>query len=290
MAVTGRAIPRENLLVAERLREASQLMSARGANPYSVNAYRQAANAIARLPRDVRALYENEGVRGLDAIPHVGLGIASAVEEMLVSHRWSRLERLRGEVDTVTLLQSVPGIGPGLARRIHAELGIDSLEALEIAATDGRLDRIPGLGARRVAVIRATLGEMLGGARMPPAEASRAEAPPLDTLLDIDREYRHKAATGELRLIAPKRFNPDGVAWLPILHTTRDKWHFTALYSNTALAHRLGRIHDWVVVYFHDGETLDRSHTIVTEHRGPLAGKRVVRGRESECLAYYASH
>ncbi len=29
-------------------------------------------------------------------------------------------------------------------------------------------------------------------------------------------------------------------------------------------------------------------HTIVTEARGPLAGKRVVRGREAECRALYA--
>jgi putative hydrolase len=40
-----------------------------------------------------------------------------------------------------------------------------------------------------------------------------------------------------LLTIAPKRFNPDGKAWLPILHTSRGSWHFTALYSNTVLAH-----------------------------------------------------
>lgn len=281
-------IPRENLLVAERLREASQLMSARGASPYRVNAYRQAAQSIAALPRDVRTLYEAEGVRGLDAIPHVGLGIASAVEEMLVSRRWSQLERLRGEVDAVTLFQSVPGIGPELARRIHSQLGLDSLEALEIAANDGRLDRLPGLGRRRVASIRAALGEMLGGAYRPLSPG--ADEPPLDDILDVDREYRHKASTGVLKLIAPKRFNPEGVAWLPVLHTTRGPWHFTALFSNTALAHRLGRIHDWVVIYFRDGDEIERSRTVVTEHRGPLAGKRVVRGRESECLRHYATH
>ncbi len=284
------AIPRENLLVAERLREASQLMSAQGASPYRVNAYRQAAQAIAALPRDVRVLYEAEGVRGLDAIPHVGLGIASAVEEMLVSRRWSQLERLRGEVDAVTLFQSVPGIGPELARRIHSQLGLDTLEALEIAANDGRLDRLPGLGKRRVASIRATLGEMLGGAAYRSLSSTEAEEPSLDDILDVDREYRHKSSTGELKLIAPKRFNPEGVAWLPILHATRGDWHFTALFSNTALAHRLGRIHDWVVVYFRDGDEIERSRTVVTEHRGPLAGKRVVRGRESECLRHYATH
>lgn len=58
-------------------------------------------------------------------------------------------------------------------------------------------------------------------------------------LLDVDRAYR--AAAGALAKIAPKRFNPAGEAWLPILHTERGPWRFTALFSNTARAHSLGR-------------------------------------------------
>ena len=63
---------------------------------------------------------------------------------------------------------------------------------------------------------------------------------------------RNKAEAGQLPTIAPKRFNPEGKTWLPVLHSTQDGWHFTALYSNTARAHELGRTHDWVVVYFYD--------------------------------------
>jgi hypothetical protein len=70
--------------------------------------------------------------------------------------------------------------------------------------------------------------------RTPPADE-----PAVDVLLDVDREYRAKIGTDQLRTIAPKRFNPKGEAWLPILHTTRGKWHFTALFSNTARAHEL---------------------------------------------------
>ena len=107
-------------------------------------------------------------------------------------------------------------------------------------------------------------------------------------LLEIDREYRRKAAAGGLPTIAPKRFNPEGKSWLPVLHTQRDHWHFTALYSNTATAHKLKRTHDWVVVYFYDVHHVEGQHTVVTETRGPLAGRRVVRGREMECRQFYA--
>ena len=281
------AIPAHNRRVADRLQEAAALLHAQGASPYRANAYRHAAESIGRLPRDILEVYTAEGVKGLDAIPHVGLGIASAVAEMLTSGRWGQLDRLRGSIDPATLFRSVPGMGPELAKRIHEQLHIDSLEALEAAANDGRLDRVPGIGSRRVAAWRAYLAEALGraGARLPAHEI--ADEPTVAELLDVDREYREKAARGELKTIAPRRFNPEGQAWLPVLHARRGRWHFTALYSNTALAHQLGRTRDWVVVYFYDGDHVERQHTIVTEPRGELAGRRVVRGREAECLDYY---
>ena len=107
-------------------------------------------------------------------------------------------------------------------------------------------------------------------------------------LLDVDREYRADADSGKLRRIAPRRFNPEGKAWLPILHTSRGSHSYTVLYSNTALAHEVGKTDDWVVLYRDDGNG-ERQATVVTETRGPLAGRRVVRGREGECRSYYDS-
>ncbi|MGE5617100.1 MAG: helix-hairpin-helix domain-containing protein, partial [Bacillota bacterium] len=225
----------DNAAIADKLREAADLLHVQKASAYRVNAYRRAADAVAAHPRDVRRIFEAEGVRGLDAIPHVGLGIAAAIAEMIATQRWPMLERLRGTTDAVTLFQSVPGMGPELARRIHEQLHIDTLEGLEAAAHDGRLDRVPGVGARRVAAWRATLDQMLARVRQPSSLAAREE-PSVETILDVDREYREKAAAGTLHTIAPRRFNPQNAAWLPVLHAQRGPWHFTALYSNTALA------------------------------------------------------
>ena len=111
---------------------------------------------------------------------------------------------------------------------------------------------------------------------------SNEAAPAVATLLEVDREYRRKAAAGQLQKIAPRRFNPEHEAWLPVLHARREGWHFTALYSNTERAHDLHRTHDWVVIFYDDGQC-----TVVTEYRGALKGMRVVRGREPECLKHY---
>jgi hypothetical protein len=43
-------------------------------------------------------------------------------------------------------------------------------------------------------------------------------------------------------------------------------------------------VRDWVVIYYYDGDHVERHSTVVTEPRGPMAGLRVVRGREDECL------
>ena len=135
----------------------------------------------------------------------IGPQIAGAVAEMIRTGRWTQLERLRGTLDPEALFSSVPGVGPKLAKTLMDALHIDSLEALEVAAQDGRLAKVPHFGARRIAMIRAELAQMLGRGR--PVRQS-AEEPGVDILLDVDREYREKAEAGKLRRIAPRRFNP----------------------------------------------------------------------------------
>jgi len=274
-----------NQRLVDRLREAADLLEGQGANPFRVGAYRRAAETLVRLERDAADILEREGQEGLIALPNIGRSIAAAIEELVRTGRWAQLERLRGTLDPEHLFQAVPGIGPGLARRVHEVLEIGTLEGLEVAAHDGRLERVPGIGARRAAMIRAALASMLG--RRPLRHRRETAAPTVELLLDIDAEYRARAAKGDLRRIAPRRFNPSGAAWLPVLHTRRADWDATALYSNTARAHELDKLHDWVVIYFHGDDEPEGQCTVVTETRGGLVGRRVVRGRESECRAYY---
>lgn len=275
----------ENQQIAAQLRETSDLLRSQGANPFRVGAYRRAADTIAQLDRPLREVFDAKGRAGLQALPGIGSGIASAIAEMLVTGSWSQLARLRGSSDPEALFRTVPGIGEELAHALHRVLQVDTLEELENAAHDGRLEAVRGVGARRAAAIRASLASMLGRRVGRAPHLPMPELPDVAILLDVDGEYRGKAAARKLPSIAPKRFNPQAEAWLPVLHTRRGVWHFTALYSNTARAHELGKTRDWVVIYFYDGDHQERQCTVVTETRGALAGSRVVRGREAESRA-----
>ena len=137
---------KRNHHIAETLRDLATVLAQQGASPFRINAYRKAAQTLDELPLDLADILAREGVDGLKALPHIGQGIASVIEELLRRGRSSQLERLRGALDPVRLFSTIPGIGPNLATRIHDRLGIDTLEELELAAHDGCLETVPGIG------------------------------------------------------------------------------------------------------------------------------------------------
>lgn len=113
-----------------------------------------------------------------------------------------------------------------------------------------------------------------------------ASPPAVAELLDVDREYRARAAAADLPTIAPRRDDAAEERWLPILHTIRGDRRYTALYSTSASARQLGRTFDWVVIHV-EGRDGEQRYTVVTERKGLLARRRVVRGREVECARHY---
>ena len=276
-----------NLKTAAIFRQCAEILRRQNANPFRVNAYVRAAETLESLPRDARDILDEDGAAGLIKLPGIGKGLAASIDEIARTSRLSQLDRLRGETTPEALFQTIPGVGPGLAHEMHEVLHVDTLEALEVAAHDGRLASVSGIGERRADGIRAGLAALLG--RSESSKRATRVLPSAKMILEVDREYRKKSAAGELPKIAPKRFNPEGLAWLPILHSEREKWHFTALFSNTARAHELGRTDDWVVIYFYDDDHRKGQNTVVTETKGPLEGRRVIRGREAECRSLYAA-
>lgn len=283
----------DNDEIADLLERVSDLLEAQDANGFRVRAWRGAADTARSLSGLVVTVLDEEGVPGLVKLPGIGKSISAAIQEYVETGRLALLDRLEGEASAEDLFTTVPGIGEDLAHSIHEHLAIETLEDLEVAAHDGRLDHVPGFGPRRVQGVRDAIATMLrssGLRRARRAEHRRgaedAPRPDVAALLAVDATYRQGAQDGTLRLIAPRRFNPEGEAWLPVFHLEQGDGSYTAMFSNTARAHELGTTKDWVLVWYEQGGR-EELCTIVTEHSGPQAGLRVVRGREPECARHY---
>ncbi len=267
--------------IASKLDEVAELLEAHSANIYRIRAYRSAASLLRGMAVPVRQLLKSQGIEGLERLPGIGQSLAHAIEQLAVTGRLGLLQRLRGHSEPERMFRTVAGIGPGLAHEIHSVLGIETLQELEKCAHDGRLATVPGMGAKRLRSISESLA---GRVRH---DASSSDSPPVSEILDVDREYQKKARSGSLPRIAPKSLNPTAEAWLPVLHTQRGMRHYTALYSNTARAHELGTMKDWVIIY-RDDKGGSGQWTVVTGRFGENAGRRIVRGREQECSQYYS--
>lgn len=256
-------------------------MEAQNGNPERARLYRRAGETLRSSPRSVRQILDTEGEAGLARVPGIGGALARQIRVALSSGRLPILERLRGETDPVSMLASVPGIGRKIAQRLHHDLGIDTFEDLETAANDGRLELLAGFGQKKVAGVLDSLHTRIGHAGQ--------SAPPVEEVLSVDAEYRDKASGDTLPQITPRLFNDASDVRLPVLHTCRGPREYMAVFSNTARAHKLERTRDWVVVYCDQGAEESQS-TVVTGREGVLAGKRVIRGRDAECRAYYEAH
>ena len=277
------ALPPTNDQIAHALEEAADLLEAQQSNPFRVRAFRRAARTVLESPESISDLARNVGPAALKRLPGIGEGLAGLIDDYVRSGGDRLNHRDLADSAAAQLLGLLPGIGDVLARRIVEELHVDSLEDLEAAIYDGRLERVEGFGTRRTAALRQILNSLLSGRLQRRARGLarrfRADLPPVDLLLKVDAEYRRRALEGTLPLVAPRRMNPLRVAWLPVLTLDEGGWKFRAMFSNTPQAHALGRTRDWVVIF---ARRAGENHqcTAVTETRGPSAGRRVIRGRQ----------
>lgn len=277
-----------NQQIADVFQEVAMLLDRQSANRFRIAAYRTAAETIRGLQFPLGELFAREGIGGLERLPRIGESLAASIAELLETGRLALLQRLRGEVEEASTLTALPGIGSEMAARIRHSLGVETLEDLEVAAYDGRLERVPGMGRKRIQAIRDTLAIRLR--RGPNLARSRAvrppDEPPVAELLEIDRQYQKLAQRGRIPQVAPRKYNPTRAAWRPVLRIGRGSRQYRALFTNTARAHELGSFDDWVILHREDSGGYGQ-WTVITSQYGPLRGRRIVRGREAECQAYY---
>lgn len=135
-----------NRQVASVLKMMADYIDIIGDDTFRASSYRRAARSIENTPELIVDLYEKDELK---SIPGVGASIARRVSEIIETGTAAALEEMREKVPAGVLdLLLVPGIGPRSASTLYNSLGIASLDDLEAAAREGRVQKLPRFGRR----------------------------------------------------------------------------------------------------------------------------------------------
>ncbi|MBA3565697.1 MAG: DNA polymerase/3'-5' exonuclease PolX [Actinobacteria bacterium] len=141
----AKTLPR-NAELADQLDLLADISEILAEESFKVIAYRRAAARIRETPSPVAELAL--AGRATD-LPGIGKTIEQKVVEIVNDGEMHALTRRRERVPVgVVDFLRLPGVGPKTAARIWTELGVTTLDGLKIAAEDGRLRDLSGLGQK----------------------------------------------------------------------------------------------------------------------------------------------
>lgn len=117
--------------------------------PFKPRAYERAALEIRQYPEDLSEIYKKRGLKGLDAIPSIGKGIAEKIEEYLKTGHIREYEILKKKMPVeVSEITAIEGLGPKMLKTLYKELKIKNIADLEKAARLGKIRLLPGFGRK----------------------------------------------------------------------------------------------------------------------------------------------
>jgi DNA polymerase (family 10) len=132
--------------VAWIFHELADLLEYKAEDFFKIRAYRNAARILAGLEEPLDQIRLRGG---LAKIPGIGKNIAAKINEILTTGRLQKMEELLKEIPPgIMEVMSLPGIGPKRAALFRASLGITSLGELAKAAREGRIRGLPGMGSK----------------------------------------------------------------------------------------------------------------------------------------------
>jgi DNA polymerase (family 10) len=118
--------------LARIFHEIGDILELKGELVFKTVAYHRAADAIGRSPVDIVSAYRSGTP---PQIPGVGKAISDKIQELATTGHMAYHDRLRAEVPpSLVELLGIPGLGPKTVRQINAELGVETVDDLRIAA------------------------------------------------------------------------------------------------------------------------------------------------------------
>jgi len=132
----------KNKDVSRIFNDIADLLEIKGDNPFRIRAYRRAAMNIESFSRDVAETSKDE----LLEIPGIGKDLAGKIEEYVKTGKIQSFEALKKEMpESLSVLLSVPSLGPKTAKLLFDELNVVDIDTLEQLAREHKLSGLPGI-------------------------------------------------------------------------------------------------------------------------------------------------
>ena len=135
-----------NKEVAEKFYELAEVAELAGDNPFKIKAYLEAARVIENLTLPIEDLAQQNK---LTEVKGIGKSIAEKIIEYLNTGKITKLEELKKVVPEGLLeLEKVPGLGAKRVKVLYEKLGISNLSELEEAAKAHKIRELDGFGEK----------------------------------------------------------------------------------------------------------------------------------------------
>ncbi len=206
---------------AHVLAQIGTLLDLRGAPRFNSRAYQQASRAVLALGTDdLTPLFKSGELKKTKG---VGPATLAVVQDLIETGESTYLNRLREETPGGLFdLLRVPGLGGTRINLIHEELGVETLDELEVAAIDGRLAKLKGFGAKTaerllkgIEFARHATRRSLYHRGLVQAEVLRATVerrPDVIEAIVAGSVRRHNETIGDIDIVAVCNADPTSVA------------------------------------------------------------------------------
>ena len=146
----------DNLGIARIFTDIGDLLEIKSANPFKVRAYRNAADIVGHMAERIADLTDAD-VREL---PGIGKDLTAKIRELIDTDALAFYDELLKEFPpTILDMLRLQGVGPKTVAVLYGELGIETLDDLEAAATEGRLRTLKGMGPKKEQLLLRSLAE-----------------------------------------------------------------------------------------------------------------------------------
>jgi DNA polymerase (family 10) len=215
-----------NAAIAQYFDELGDLYELDGAVVHRVLAYRNGAKAIRDAPVSVARLTREGRVTEL---PGIGKTLEEKIRTLLDTGSIPALDKLRAKFPPgLVEMTRLPGLGPKRAKRLFDELGIDSLEALRVAAESGKLRGVRGFGPKFEEQVLAAFAAGIADRPAPRFLLPKA----LGIAEQVMGALRAHPAAERVELAGSARRLVDSVKDLDIIATASDPGALTAAFAD----------------------------------------------------------